>query len=200
LAGRDSIPIDGNLDEATDSGLKDRLSSHIEETVRTVAQLHAEHHEKSTTAERAIDRATALIGRPSSIAFLILGVLLWAMWANIHSRLGIGPFDAPPFPWLQDILTLAGVLMGVLILTTQRRADRLASLREQMTLELASLTEKKVAKIIALIEELRRDSPQLVDRVDDEAREMAARADPHAMLGAIRDTHEEMTSKIEEGN
>ena len=199
MAESDNIPISGNFDEATDSSVKDRLSPHIEETVRAVAQLHAEHHEKSTTAERAIDRATALIGRPSSIAFLILGVLLWTMCAKLLSHLGIGPFDAPPFPWLQDILTLAGVLMGVLILTTQRRADRLASRREQMTLELASLTEKKVAKVIALIEELRRDSPQVVDRVDDEAQAMASRADPHAMLGAIRDTHEVMATKIEEG-
>ena len=90
--------------------------------------------------------------------------------------------------------------MGVLILTTQRRADRLAGRREQMTLELASLTEKKVAKIIALIEELRRDSPQVVDRVDDEAQAMASRADPHAMLGAIQDTREEMATKFEEGS
>jgi uncharacterized membrane protein len=199
LAGRDCNRIDGNFDEAVDNGVKDRLSPHIEETVRAVAQLHAEHHEKSTIAERAIDRTTALIGRPSSIAILILGVLLWAVWANILSRWGIRPFDAPPFPWLQDILTLAGVLMGVLILTTQRRADRLASRREQMTLELASLTEKKVAKIIALIEELRRDSPHVVDRVDDEAQAMASRADPHALLGAVRETHDEMTTKIEEG-
>ena len=56
--------------------------------------------------------------------------------------------------------------MGILILSTQRRADQLAELREQMTLELASVTERKVAKVIELIEELRRDSPTLKNRTD----------------------------------
>jgi hypothetical protein len=45
-------------------------------------------------------------------------------------------------------LTFLGLVMGILILSTQRRADQLAELREQMTLELASVTERKVAKVI----------------------------------------------------
>jgi uncharacterized membrane protein len=85
--------------------------------------------------------------------------------------------------------------MGVLILSTQRRADQLASLRDQMTLELASVTERKVAKVIELLEELRRDSPELKDRIDHEARQMAERINPREMLTAIKDTHEEIGAR-----
>jgi uncharacterized membrane protein len=77
----------------------------------------------------------------------------------------------------------------------QRRADQLAELREQMTLELASVTERKVAKVIELIEELRRDSPTLKNRTDQEARQMSVRTTPGEVLIAIKDSHEEMTAR-----
>jgi len=80
----------------------------------------------------------------------------------------------------------------VLILTTQRREDQLASHREQLTLELGILSEQKAAKIIELLEEMRRDDPTLRNRVDREAVAMSTPADPQAVLDAIKDTHEEM--------
>jgi uncharacterized membrane protein len=108
---------------------------------------------------------------------------------------GYAIVDAPPFPWLFEALTFLGVVMGILILSTQRRADQLAELREQMTLELASVTERKVAKVIELIEELRRDSPTLKNRTDQEARQMSVRTSPGEVLIAIKDSHEEMTAR-----
>jgi hypothetical protein len=56
----------------------------------------------------------------------------------LTSLAGYTVIDPPPFPWLFETLTFLGLLMGIiLILSTQRRADQLAELREQMTLELA---------------------------------------------------------------
>ncbi len=85
-------------------------------------------------------------------------------------------------------MTLLALYIAVLILTTQRREDQLASYREQLTLELAILSEQKSAKIIALLEEMRHDSPTLHNRVDEEAAAMAVAADPQAVLDAIKDT------------
>ena len=101
-----------------------------------------------------------------------------------------GPFDAPPFPWLQDGGTAVALFITVLILITQRRENELAEHREQLTLELAILSEKKSAKIIELLEELRRDMPTVRQRDDAEAAEMARPADPQAVLQAITETHE----------
>ena len=71
-------------------------------------------------------------------------------------------------------------------------SDRLASRREQMTLELAFLSEHKTAKIIALLEELRLDSPDVKNRVDNEAAAMARPSDTRAVRDAIKDTHDGM--------
>ena len=162
------------------------------ETVQSVALLHAAHHGKATGAERAMDQMTLVVSRPGFLGMLMLGVAGW-IGANLAlNAAGQRMFDAPPFPWLENMLTLLALSIAVLIVTTQRRADQLASLRDQMTLELSVMTEQKVAKVIELIEELRRDSPQVHDRVDLEASEMATRANTNAVLGAIEETGKEM--------
>ncbi len=169
---------------------------HVEETLQSIAHLHAEHYKHSTAAERLADRVTALLGRPRFLGIVTIAIAAWIVGNLLYLRLNHVTFDAPPFPWLEDGLTIAAVYMAVLILTTQRRADRLADMREQMTLEFSILTEKKVAKLIELLEELRLDSPEVKDRIDPEAQEMSSRADPHLVAGAIEQTNESL--KLEE--
>ena len=82
-------------------------------------------------------------------------------------------------------MSLLAMVIALMILISQSRADRFANLREQMTLESTLLTEQKTSKIIELLEELRRDSPGVRDREDVEAIQMAAKADPHEVLAVI---------------
>jgi len=171
------------------------LPPHIAETVDAVAQIHSDHHLKRTPVERFLDNWTARLARPAVLAAVVCGVALWIAINLLAPLAGYAIMDAPPFPWLFEALTFLGVVMGILILSTQRRADQLAELREQMTLELASVTERKVAKVIELIEELRRDSPTLKNRTDQEARQMSVRTTPGEVLIAIKDSHEEMTAR-----
>jgi uncharacterized membrane protein len=86
--------------------------------------------------------------------------------------------------------------MVVLVLSAQRREDRLTQRREQLTLELAMLSEQKAAKIIQLLEEYRRDNPQVRDRHDAQAVEMSRPSDTSSVLGAIAETHEEAEQVI----
>src|SRR6202012_2286274 len=90
-------------------------------------------------------------------------------------------------PTFSDALSCIALLIAVLILASQRRADRLANLREQMTLEMVLLTTQKTSKLIDLIEELRRDSPDVRNRVDPEAIEMADMPDHETVLNAIQE-------------
>ena len=87
---------------------------------------------------------------------------------------------------MQGVVSLAALYMTVLILTTQRRENELASHHEQLTLELAILSEQKAAKIISLLEELRQDHPEIRNRVDREATAMSAPTDPQSVLEVIK--------------
>jgi uncharacterized membrane protein len=166
------------------------LPAHIEDTIRAIAKLHADHDRGATSMERLVERLTAMFARPSFVGVLTFIVALWVGANLVSLALGRTMFDPPPFNWLQGLLTLAAVYMTGLILSTQRRADVLASHREQLTLELAILAEQKNAKTIQLLEELRRDNPMIRDRVDAVAGEMSTPADPEAVLEAIKETHE----------
>ncbi len=172
------------------------LPPHVAETVQAIAKLQAEHRRKATVFERIVDRATAAIGRPVFLFALIAAVAAW-MATNVVA----GPYgapDPPPFGWLELGLTALALIVTVLILTSQRRADRLADLREQMTLETTLLTEQKTRKIIELLEELRRDHPEIRNRIDAEALQMASKADPHEVLSVIEESTEQASRSIEE--
>jgi hypothetical protein len=42
------------------------LPAHIEETIRSIARLHGEHHQNATPLQRAVDRITAYWVGPAS--------------------------------------------------------------------------------------------------------------------------------------
>jgi uncharacterized membrane protein len=167
------------------------LPDHIEETIRSIDRLHAEHRRDATPLQRAVDRMTALLSRPGSIGVVTLFVILWVGGNLLAVALGHRAFDPPPFSGLAGATSLASLYMVVLILATQRREDQLAQHREQLILELALLSEQKTAKVIELLEESRRDNPLVHDRVDQQADAMAQPADPQQVLDAIKEIRAE---------
>jgi uncharacterized membrane protein len=161
-------------------------STHVEGTVRALAQLRDEHERKATSLQRAMDRLT---GRAASPGFVILLTGILVIWIGANSVLlwlGKKPIDEPPFFWMQAAVSLGALYMTVLILATQRRENELASHHEHLTLELAILSEQKTAKIIALLEELRQDHPDIRDRIDHEAAALSEPADPQLVLETIK--------------
>lgn len=155
-----------------------------------MARFHATHAAEASRLQRLIERATRRAGRPAFVALLTIFVVGWIAFNLAVKALGRTPFDQPPFFWLQGAVALTALYMTVFILTTQRREDELAALRDQLTLELSILSEQKSAKIIALLEELRRDDPNISDRLDEHADALASPADPNAVLDALKDTQE----------
>ncbi len=173
------------------SDLTPILPAHIEDTIQSIARLHAEHHQAATRLQRMVDRLTSLVGQPRFIGALTCVSMLWIGGNLLAVWTGDLVLDPPPFAWFDGIVGLAALYIALLILTTQRRADQLAQHREQLTLELAILNEQKTAKVIELLEEMRRDNPNLRNRVDHEAAAMAVPADPQAVLDAIKISHAE---------
>jgi uncharacterized membrane protein len=162
------------------------LSTHIEETIRSIARLEAEHDENATPLQLAVDRVTALLSHPWFIGVLTAVVVGWISLNLLAAPLGYRPIDPPPFSWLGGAVSLVSLYMVVSILVTQQREDLLARHRELLILELAILSEQKIAKVIQLLEENRRDNPLIRNRVDQEAETMARPADPRSVLDAIK--------------
>jgi uncharacterized membrane protein len=131
----------------------------VEETIRTIAEVHAEHHRGATPFERLTGRTTAWVGRPKALIYLSLAVVFW-LAANLGApMLRLPAFDPPPFNGLSTAASVLALYVTILILTTQRREDVLSQRRQQLMLELAILGEQKSAKTIQLLEEIRWPKP-----------------------------------------
>jgi uncharacterized membrane protein len=168
----------------TDDFPETDFPDHVDKAVRSVTQLHSDHHGRTTSTQRAVNRVAALMGRPWFIALVGLIVVAWVAANLIAARLGVA-IDPPPFAWLEVAATLFSLLLVVLLLVAQKHEDELNAHRDTLTLELAILSEHKIAKVIQLLEELRRDSPQVQDRDDPQAQQMAEPADAGSVLAAV---------------
>jgi uncharacterized membrane protein len=160
------------------------LAAHERAAIDALDELHSEHYRRATTAQRVIDTITDRLGRPWAVTILCAVVVLWSGLTLWTTKGGI---EHPAFAWLELAATLAALIVAVLILVTQRRADQLDERRAQLTLDLAMLADSRSAKIIELLEEIRRDSPHLADRLDPESKDMATPADPKVVLEALEE-------------
>src|ERR1700722_844491 len=167
------------------------LPTHVDEALKAIADMHIAHHEQASPLARMVDSITATVARPGFLIYVGAAAILWVSANLLLGHLGLAMPDAPPFALLELIVSCAAFFIAVLILASQRRADLLANLRQQMTLEVALLTTQKTSKLVELIEEFRRDSPNVKDRIDVVAQEMAEAPDHGVVLQAVQD----MTAK-----
>ena len=158
---------------------------HVDKAVRSVTQLHSDHHGRTTSSQRAVNRVAALIGRPWFMALVGIIVVAWVAANLLAAKLGIEVADPPPFPSLEAAATVFALFVVMLVLVAQKHEDELNAHRDTLTLELAILSEHKIAKVIQLLEELRRDSPHVQDRDDPQAQQMAEPADTGSVLAAV---------------
>jgi uncharacterized membrane protein len=168
------------------------LPTHVEEAIQAMAAMHTAHREEASVIERLVDRVTATVARPGFLLWIAVSLGIWIAASVLAPLFGHAPVDPWPFPFLSLLISCAALFIAVLILASQRRADRLANLRQQMTLETALLTTQKASKLIELMEELRRDSPDVRNRIDLEAVEMAGMPDHDQVLGAIQEINENL--------
>ena len=178
-------------------GDKTSLPQHVADTVQAIARLHAEHRSQASATDRIVDRLSSVIATAGFLCSVTLFVSGWIVLNLLLPKIGYSAIDPPPFPWLAGGAGVFAVFIAILIIGSQRRADRLAGRRDQLNLEVSILAEQKTAKIISLLEELRRDSPNVHNRLDKEARAMAAPAEPHEVLQAFEATQQKLTDQGE---
>jgi uncharacterized membrane protein len=155
------------------------LPHHLEDTVATIAALHAAHNREAHALQKAVSRATGGIARPVTLILITVAIAGWVMLNLALPKFGHAALDPAA-------VSTVGLYLAAMILITQRHDDEMATRREQITLELAILSEQKSAKIIALLEEFRRNDPNQGNNRDEVAEALAEPADAQVVLDAIR--------------
>jgi uncharacterized membrane protein len=116
---------------------------------------------------------------------LLLFVSGWIVADLDGPRLGLAAFDPSPFPLLQGVIALNGVLITIAVLVRQNRLTRLEEKRAHLNLQVTLLAEQKTTKIIQLLEELRGDMPNVKNRTDPSTEQLKVETDHVAVLDAI---------------
>lgn len=121
-----------------------RINKHI------IKSLKAKSDARRTLSEIVADRLTTSLG---SMPFLIANVVLLVGWVVINMGWipGIVPFDPYPFGLLTMIVSLAGVLLAILVLISQKRASQIADLRSEINLQIDMLAEEELTKVMQLL-------------------------------------------------
>jgi uncharacterized membrane protein len=166
--------------------------TYAEEAIEAIADLDRQAQAAISPHQRWIEGVTQRLGRPRTVYAVIAFVAVW-IGANLTLHaLHRAPFDPPPFSLLQGIVSLAGLLMATLILTTANRIAQIDTQRDKLDLQINLLNERRTGKLIRMLDEQRRDNPELPTHDDPEVRKLS---EPNDTLDVVRAIEESTASE-----
>jgi uncharacterized membrane protein len=167
------------------------LPSSTKENLEVLSRFQDREEAQISGVQLAIERISRFFGSPAYFAFVVAFIVLWVAVNAWGLRHGWQHVDAPPFPWLQGLVSSNALLLTVAVLIRQNRMALVEEHRSHLDLQINLLTEQKVAKILQIIDELRRDRGAPRVHSDAEVTEMSKPADAHALMHAIKEKQEE---------
>lgn len=162
-------------------------SSHVDEAIEAIADLERDAQDAISHHQRWIARVTNRIGQPLTFYVVVGFVIVWIGANLIALNVNGKTFDAPPFPWLQGIVSLSGLLVAILILTTANRVAMIDTQRDKLTLQINLLNERRTGKLILMLDELRRDSPNVPTHHDPEVQQLSEPTNTQNVARAIEE-------------
>jgi uncharacterized membrane protein len=173
------------------------LPDPISQNIEAIIALQNKAEKEFSQHHRIVEAITTFWSRPGFLYSTLVVISLWIFYDFLPSKLGLPKFDSPTLDYLDITLGFGSLLMTIGILITQKRQERLAEQRAQLSLQLNLLSEQKIAKIIALLEELRHDLPNVKNRLDVEAEMMKQATDPEAVVAALEESLAEELAELE---
>ena len=162
-------------------------AAQIEQNIEAIVALHVTEEQSVTKHQKAIERLVSTLGVPAFLIGLLGAIGLWIVWNTFVHLSGRPAWDAPPFFWLQSIVSLLSLVIMLVVVITQNRQGKKAEKNAHLDLQVNLLVDQKAAKIIQLLEEIRADSPLLRNRQDREAEELQTAVDPAGLATLIAD-------------
>lgn len=176
---------EGTIRQSGEEPNRGNVPESVTRNIDAVSEFYEAEERRISGSQDFIERMSAFAGRPVYLALLIAFIATWIAYNVAAQPFGWVRFDAPPFFWLQGIVSFYALLTGTAVLIRQARAAKLAEQRAHLDLQVNLLTESKAAKIIELLEALRQDLPDVANRHDPDVESMKTPASPHAVLSAL---------------
>lgn len=167
------------------------LPSSAKENLEVLSQFKNREEAQISGLQLAIERISRVFGSPAFFAFALAFIAIWVavnLWGMKH---GWRHVDAPPFFWLQGLVSGNALLLTVAVLIRQNRMAQVAEHRAHLDLQINLLTEQKVSKLLQMLNAPQHDLAALRRGHDDDAHELTKPADTHALMHAIKEKQED---------
>lgn len=164
----------------------------------TIVALHMANEGKVSRHQRFVEKLTRNIGRPCFLYGIVIASAVWICLGFFGQRMGLTRWDRAPFPVLEGVWTIGGLLMTTMVLITQNRQAKIDQRQVQLDLQLSLIVDQRTAKIVDLLEQLRRDLPNVRDRVDQEAEILKTTVAAEELALDLEERLDRSASEVEE--
>jgi uncharacterized membrane protein len=168
-----------------------QLSPSTKDNLELLSRFKDREDAQISGVQLLIERISAFFGSPAYFAFAVAFIAVWVLLNGWAAHAGLRALDAPPFFWLQGLVSSNALLLTVAVLIRQNRMAQSAEHRAHLDLQINLLSEQKVTKILQIVDELQRELTELRGRPDSDVAELTKPADAHALMHAIKQKQEE---------
>jgi uncharacterized membrane protein len=154
--------------------------------IEAIANLEEEALHRRTAAERASDAIVKSIG---STPFLLLHIVLVAIWSTVNLNLipGVEPFDPFPFGILALLLSAEAVFLTIFVLISQNRMSREAERRSHLDLQVGMLAEQELTVMLQMLQKLCRHAGVDVKSSDQQVQGFSKTTDVQKLAGELKE-------------
>jgi uncharacterized membrane protein len=157
-----------------------------QQNIKAIAKLEEEALDRRTAAERASDSIVKAIG---STPYLLLHILLVAIWSTINLNLipGVKAFDPFPFGILALLLAAEGVFLTIFVLISQNRMAREADRRSHLDLQVGMLAEQELTVMLQMLQKLCRHAGVDVNSSNQQVKEFSEATDVQKLASELEE-------------
>src|ERR1700694_3132138 len=127
----------------------DQIKNPTQFNIEAISRLEHDALDRRSAIERISDAIAQFVG---SVAFLLLHVLLFVIWATVNLKLlpGMKPFDPFPFGILALVISSESVFLTIFVLISQNRMSRQAERRAHLDLQVGMLAEQELSTLLQM--------------------------------------------------
>ena len=102
---------------------------------------------EKSAVEKLADAMTGFFGTLAFLVFNLLFFVAWIVW-NLELHPSLTPFDPYPFGMLTMIVSLEAIVLSIVVLISQNRANKVSDAREEIDFEVDVASEKQIAAVM----------------------------------------------------
>lgn len=130
--------------------------------------------------------ADSIIKESGTLTFALAHAIFFGEWIIIN--LGLVPwlpiFDPFPFGLLTMIVSLEAIFLAIFVLISQNRQSYVATLRDELHMQINMIAEQEITKTLALVAEIHKHL-RIAQRSDVELEKMLKRIDTSSIENAL---------------